>query len=230
MFLTSCSLSALSKAANELTIAQAASSPTQSANTGTTGLSTSTNDPAVTAQSPLVGSDFLTAYENALESIYATVSPQVVNINVLTSAGDVSEFFQGFNDNPQSQIPQFSQGLGSGFVWDTEGHIVTNNHVVEGASKVEVNFTDGTTVPAEVVGSDPYSDLAVIKVDVSADKLHPVTMADSTQVKVGEIAIAIGNPFGFEGSMTVGNVSGIGRDLPEVQGNLTNGHFIPSRM
>jgi 2-alkenal reductase len=129
----------------------------------------------------------------------------------------------GFNNIPQSQTPQFSSALGSGFVWDKNGDIVSNNHVVDGATKIQVTFSDGTTVPATLVGNDPYSDLAVIKVDVSADMLNPVTMADSTQVKVGEIAIAIGNPYGFEGSMTVGNVSGVGRDLPSSQVDQNSG-------
>jgi 2-alkenal reductase len=218
LFLTACSgiSSALSKTANSLSLAQAAS-PTATAVSGQSSSSASNAAPAQAATVPPASSDFLSAYENALESIYTTVSPQVVNIMVVTSAAnDNQQTFPGFN-NPQSQAPQLSQALGSGFVWDTNGDIVTNNHVVNGASKIEVTFSDGTTVPATVVGTDPYSDLAVIKVNVSADKLHPVTMADSTQVKVGEIAIAIGNPFGFEGSMTVGNVSGIGRDIPTDQ-------------
>jgi S1-C subfamily serine protease len=144
---------------------------------------------------------------------------------VLSPASNVNNFngFPGFNNGPQSQTPQFNQALGSGFIWDTKGDIVTNNHVIDGATKIEVTFSDGTTVPATVVGADPYSDLAVIKVDVSADKLSPVTVADSTQVKVGEIAIAIGNPYGFEGSMTVGTVSGLGRDLPTSQVDQTSG-------
>jgi S1-C subfamily serine protease len=91
---------------------------------------------------------------------------------------------------------------------------VTNNHVVDGADKIEVTFYDGTTVPAERVGVDPDSDLAVVKVDVSADQLHPIEVADSTEVKVGQLAIAIGNPFALEGTMTVGIVSALGRELP----------------
>jgi 2-alkenal reductase len=159
-----------------------------------------------------------------LESLYATVSPQVVNISVLTPA-TVNNFqnFPGFNNNNNNQTQQYSQALGSGFVWDTQGNIVTNNHVVDGATKIEVTFSDGTTVPATIVGQDPYSDLAVIKVSVDASKLSPVTMADSTQLKVGEIAIAIGNPYGFEGSMTVGTVSGLGRDLPTSTTDQTSG-------
>jgi serine protease Do len=94
---------------------------------------------------------------------------------------------------------------------------------VDGATDIQVTFSDGTTVPATVVGTDPYSDLAVIKVDASTDKLNPVTMADSTKVKVGEIAIAIGNPYGLEGTMTVGNVSAIGRDLPSSRVDQNSG-------
>jgi 2-alkenal reductase len=124
------------------------------------------------------------------------------------------ENLPGFGDNPESQIPQFSSAVGSGFVWDNEGHIVTNNHVVDSATDIQVTFSNGTMVPATLVGSDPYSDLAVIKVDVPADQLFPVSMGDSTLVKVGEIAIAIGNPYGLEGTMTVGNVSALGRSLP----------------
>jgi S1-C subfamily serine protease len=91
---------------------------------------------------------------------------------------------------------------------------VTNNHVVSGADKIEVTFSDGSTVPATLVGADPDSDLAVLKVDMSADKLHPVQMADSKSIQVGQLAIAIGNPFGLEGSMTTGIISALGRSLP----------------
>ena len=231
MLLSACSgvTAALSKTASQLNVAQAATQPsganpsssgsTASTSSSTTSTTTTTAPAAITG-----GSDLLTAYESTLESIYTTVSPQVVNIMVLTPT-TVSNLqnFPGFNNNPQSQTPQYSSALGSGFIWDTKGDIVTNNHVVDGATKIEVTFSDGTTVPATIVGQDPYSDLAVIKVDVSASKLVPVTMADSTQLKVGEIAIAIGNPYGFEGSMTVGTVSGLGRDLPTSQVDQASG-------
>jgi S1-C subfamily serine protease len=91
---------------------------------------------------------------------------------------------------------------------------VTNNHVVNGADKIEVTFSDGTTVPGTVVGTDPASDLAVLKVEVPAGQLYPVRMADSTQVRVGQLAVAIGNPFGLENTMTAGIVSALGRSLP----------------
>jgi 2-alkenal reductase len=109
-------------------------------------------------------------------------------------------------------------GSGSGFVWDTEGHIVTNNHVVESASRIEVTFADGTTAKAKVVGTDPDNDLAVIKVDVLASRLHPVELGDSDALHVGQWAIAIGNPFGFEQTMTTGIVSGLGRVVQQQSG------------
>jgi serine protease Do len=219
ILLSACSgiTSAYSNSPNQVSVAQAApQTSTANQSTGSTNL-TNVNTAGTTntsAQAQITANlDLLSAYESTLEAIYTSVSPQVVNISVLTPATSGNfPTFPGFN-NQQSQ-PQYSSALGSGFVWDTNGDIVTNNHVVDGATKIEVTFSDGTTVPANIVGQDPYSDLAVIKVNVSASMLHPVTMADSTQVKVGEIAIAIGNPYGFEGSMTVGTVSGLGRDLP----------------
>jgi serine protease Do len=166
--------------------------------------------------------DLLAAYQGTLENIYTTVSPSVVNIQVVeqvASSGSDSNAIPGFPffglPQGQDQQPQqqFQRALGSGFVWDQQGHIVTNNHVVSGANKIEVTFSDGTMVPATLVGADPDSDLAVLKVDVSADKLHPVQMADSKSIQVGQLAIAIGNPFGLEGSMTTGIVSAVGRSL-----------------
>ncbi len=166
----------------------------------------------------------MAAYENALMNVYETVGPQVVNIMVQTETNPTDlQNIPGLEDMPDLQIPEFNQGLGSGFIWDTNGNIVTNNHVVDGATEIQVTFSDGTTVPASIVGADPYSDLAVIKVDAPADLLNPVTMGDSNQLKVGEIAIAIGNPFGLDGTMTVGNVSALGRSLPSSRADLNSG-------
>lgn len=166
----------------------------------------------------------LAAYEGALENVYTQVNPSVVNIRVVqqqsASGLDLGQLPFGFN-SPQDnspQSPQFSQALGSGFVWDSQGHIVTNNHVVEGANKIEVTFADGTTLPATLVGANSYSDLAVIKVEGAPDLLHPVQLANSSQVKVGGLAIAIGNPYGLEGTMTVGIISALGRTLPANDG------------
>jgi S1-C subfamily serine protease len=117
-------------------------------------------------------------------------------------------------NNDQPTLPEMNQALGSGFVWDTQGHIVTNNHVAGNATEIQVTFADGVTVPAELVGTDPDSDLAVIKVDPKGLDLNPVEVADSSDVKVGQFAVAIGNPFGLNGTMTFGIVSALGRSLP----------------
>ncbi len=108
------------------------------------------------------------------------------------------------------------------------GHIVTNHHVVAGADRVSVTFADDTTVPAKVVGTDPHGDLAVVKVDLPAERLQPVHMADSTHVKVGQLAVAIGNPFGLQSTMTVGFVSALGRVLRADSGDEEQpGYTIP---
>jgi serine protease Do len=161
------------------------------------------------AQQSTLPATSLAAYQQTLEQIYQKVNPSVVNINVIETATTiVPRRFGG------SGVPVQQTALGSGFVWDTQGHIVTNNHVIDGASKISVTFADGTSATAKVVGADPNSDLAVIQVNVPASKLQPVELADSSQLMVGQVAIAIGNPYGFSGSMTVGIVSGLERSLP----------------
>ncbi|RZN34777.1 MAG: PDZ domain-containing protein [Methanophagales archaeon ANME-1-THS] len=102
---------------------------------------------------------------------------------------------------------------GSGFVYDQEGHIVTNNHVVEDADAIEVTFPDGTIAQAVLVGTDPYSDLAVIRVDSPSELLYPLPLGRSSDLLVGESVMAIGNPFGLSNSMSLGIVSQLGRDL-----------------
>lgn len=107
-----------------------------------------------------------------------------------------------------------SNSAGSGFVFDKEGHIITNNHVVKDTKKIDVTFIDGRSYRAEVIGTDQYADIAVIKIDVNSEKLSPLTLGDSSSLKVGEQIAAIGNPFGLSGSMTSGIVSQLGRLLP----------------
>jgi serine protease Do len=152
--------------------------------------------------------------EATLSGIYENVNPSVVSIQVTEKVSSMSQQLPFYGMTPQTPGDQYQQGAGSGFVWDTEGHIVTNNHVVKDADKITVQFSDGTIAPAELVGTDADSDLAVIKVDVPAARLHPVTVADSTQVHVGQLSVAIGNPFALENTMTVGFVSAVGRSMP----------------
>jgi S1-C subfamily serine protease len=135
-----------------------------------------------------------------LTSVYQTVNPSVVNIQVTKEVQQLGSSYQ--------------YGEGSGFVYDAEGRIITNNHVVDGATKVEVTFYDDVVLPATVVATDPGSDLAVIKVNADPSELHPVSLADSSQLEVGQRAIAIGNPFGLEGTLTAGIISALGRTLP----------------
>ena len=111
-----------------------------------------------------------------------------------------------------------SNSVGSGFIFDKEGHIITNNHVVKDAKKIDVTFIDGTSYRAEIIGTDPYADIAVIKIDVNSKKLYPILIGDSSKLKVGEQIAAIGNPFGLSGSMTSGIVSQLGRLLPSGAG------------
>ena len=181
----------------------------------------------------------IAAYENTLTNVYEKVNPSVVFISV-----KVDQDLPGFNlegmpdlpfehpeipGNPDApeppDLPPFGYGSGSGFVWDQAGHIVTNNHVVDGAVEIDVIFADGTNIPAELVGADPYSDLAVIKVDLDASQLAPIEVTDSRDLKVGELAIAIGNPFGLDGTMTVGIVSALGRTLPAGNDMLAGQRF-----
>jgi len=179
--------------------------------------------PVVDTSKPIVGavttSPSLSDFESTLESIYQTVNPSVVSISVIEGAspttsnnGRVPGFQFGFGNNQGAQPVQ--QALGSGFIWDTNGDIVTNNHVIAGATSIEVTFSDGTTVPAKLVGADPNADLAVVKVNVSSNKLNPVILADSSQVKVGQVVIAIGNPYGLSNTMTEGIISALDRSLP----------------
>jgi 2-alkenal reductase len=135
-----------------------------------------------------------------LVTLYNQVSPGVVTIFTYTEIGPPH------NDN----IPS---GQGSGFVIDEQGYIVTNMHVVADADQIEVDLLSGAKGWAELVGSDPDSDLAVLKVDLPEEALTPLPLGDSDEVEVGEFVVAIGNPFGLSGSMTVGVVSAVGRTL-----------------
>jgi len=138
----------------------------------------------------------LSVVQKTYQTIYTEVNPSVVNIQVTESYGWTT-----------------ATGEGSGFVWDEKGNIVTNNHVIDNANNITVVFSDGTTTTAKVVGSDPQSDLAVIKVDPDLVFLAPVQMGDSQAVKVGDLVIAIGNPYGLSGTMTQGIVSALSRSL-----------------
>jgi putative serine protease PepD len=117
--------------------------------------------------------------------------------------------------NSNSPFPgaQGSSALGTGWVYDSKGNIVTNEHVVDGATGVTVKFSDGSTFKGTVVGTDPSTDLAVVHVNAPASKLLPLTLADSSNVAVGDGVVAIGNPFGLDGTVTSGIVSALNREI-----------------
>jgi S1-C subfamily serine protease len=142
--------------------------------------------------------------DQVLTALYQRVSPGVVSI--LATIAD-------------------SAATGSGFVYDLQGHIITNYHVIEDATDLEVDFPSGLKTRAEIVGTDLDSDLAVLKVDVAKEDLHPVPVGDSNQLTVGQTVIAIGNPFGLNGTMTVGIVSAKGRTLESMRESSTSGSY-----
>ena len=168
------------------------------------------NEPEQVAASEASASLMLAAFERVLSGIYEDVVPSVVYIRVPTSANNSLRRMQGVPD-------EFLWNAGSGFVWDDQGHILTNHHVVEEVSgrrnAVTVIFADSTQVKGTVVGSDPHSDLAVIKLEETDLDLKPVVLGDSSKVKVGQLTVAIGAPFGQEFTMTSGIVSGVGRNI-----------------
>jgi 2-alkenal reductase len=145
---------------------------------------------------PAQNQGFSPELESALINLYQRTNPSVVHILVYLSLSDV--------------LPL---GSGSGFVYDNTGHIVTNNHVVEDGVVYEVVFWDGSRRRAEVVGRDVDSDLAVIKVDSLPEGSSPLPLGNSDQIQVGEFVVAIGNPFGEQGSMAMGIISGLSRSL-----------------
>ncbi|NPV85378.1 MAG: PDZ domain-containing protein [Anaerolineae bacterium] len=157
--------------------------------------------PTVAPQSPVVS---LFTEQEALINLYERVNPGVVSIQTISQMGGAQ---------------------GSGFVYDKEGHIVTNYHVVENATDLVINFSSGLKVRGKVIGNDLDSDLAVIKVDVSPEDLAPVPLGDSDKVKVGQLVVAIGNPYGLSSTMTLGIVSAKGRTLESFRETPEGGTF-----
>lgn len=163
--------------------------------------------PAVATQSAnVVTITGLSGEQDQFVSIYKNVSPGVVSIKTYDASGK-------------------ELGLGSGWVYSSDGYIVTNNHVVDGAAKLEVDFASGFKTYGEVVGTDTHADLAVIKITVPADELTPLALGDSDLLNVGQIVVAIGNPFGLDSTMTTGIVSALGRSMPSGTSSAPGGGF-----
>ena len=179
-----------------------------------------------------------TDLEARLSELYEEANPGVVSVRVtekveLPAIGLEGIPFSPFNpfnpfgvpDVTPERPPLYQHGQGSGFVYDTQGHIVTNYHVAGRAERIAVVFSDGASYEARLVGGDPDADLAVIQVDRPADELHPLPLGDSDALKVGEMVAAIGNPFGLSGTMTTGIISALGRTLPSQATTLDGQQF-----
>src|ERR687888_1848061 len=176
------------------------------------GNATTIVQPASASGSPTAATKTL-----SVNGVYSAARDGVVEITTTSNSAssDNSPF-------PFGGGSQRSKAQGSGFVYDTDGHIITNDHVVSGASSISVTFADGSKYSAKVVGADPSSDLAVLKVNAPSSKLHPLTLGDSSKLEVGQGVVAIGSPFGLEETVTSGIVSALNRDI-----SSTNNFTIP---
>jgi 2-alkenal reductase len=173
-------------------------SPAEATLPAATQLPASTS-PAINLTSPQITDQFEIT-QGDLISLYNIVSPGVVTIWT-------------FDESTAGLASTLPTGQGSGFVIDDQGYIMTNHHVVNGADEIEVDFPSGAKAWAELIGTDPDSDLAVLRVNIDQQFLNPLPLGDSDGVRVGEFVVAIGNPFGLRGTMTVGIISAIGRTL-----------------
>jgi S1-C subfamily serine protease len=173
---------------------------------GTTTIREVTPSPYLSA-----ASSFAAGKPLSISEIYDRSAPGVVQITSTSRTVEVDPFF-GFG------VPRVQRGLGSGFVYDKAGYILTNYHVVRGAQKIQVSFSNNDSMKARVVGVDPSTDLAVLKVDADSRALRPLPLGNSDAVKVGQAVVAIGNPLGYDRSVTAGIVSALDRPLQSPNG------------
>ena len=191
---------------------QAVTSEVLSSTTSSLPTAATMAEPVAAAE--LDANDIVAAQEQVMINIYQDLLPSVVHIRV-SSRLDTGSLSPSNPRIPPAQDPRdfFQQGEGSGFIWDDDGHIVTNNHVIQDADRVIVTFADRVQIEAKVIGTDPDSDLAVLELVEKKEGSRPVTLGDSDTLQVGQMAVAIGNPFGQQFTMTTGIVSALGRTI-----------------
>jgi S1-C subfamily serine protease len=166
-------------------------------------------EPRPIAQRP---DDKLGADEQATIDVFAKFSRSVVHITSLES----------HKDRMTLDVTEIPQGTGTGFVWDEAGYIVTNFHVVQGGDRASVTLNDSSTYPAQIVGTAPDKDIAVLKIDAPPQKLQRLPVGQSAALKVGQKVLAIGNPFGLDQTLTTGVISGLGRGIKACRGGRSS--------
>jgi S1-C subfamily serine protease len=174
-----------------------------------------TEEPVVTPEvqipsnsRPIAPVTIVTAEEDHTINLFQETVPSVVFITTTNLR----------EDHWSMNIMEIPRGTGSGFIWDKDGHIVTNFHVVQGADRFQITLADQSSWPAIIVGAEPNKDLAILKIDVPEDQLIPIAVGSSDNLRVGQSVYAIGNPFGLDHSLTTGIISALGREITSVSG------------
>jgi len=175
---------------------------------GLTALATAERSEHAVRPRPVAPRAELTDAERSVTELFEEVSPSVVYITSLTLRRD---FFR-------LNVMEIPSGTGSGFIWDDRGHVVTNFHVIRGGNRAEITLADHTTWEGTVVGVAPEKDLAVLRIDAPSESLRPLVVGASGDLKVGQNVLAIGNPFGFDQTLTTGIISALGREIDSMAG------------
>ncbi len=170
-------------------------------------------DPASAAARPVDARGDLGADEKATIHLFREASRSVVYITSIALRRDFFSF----------DVTEIPQGTGSGFVWDGAGHVITNFHVIQGASAAQVTLDDQTSYPAKLVGTEPDKDIAVLRIETKGAELKPIRIGTSADLQVGQKVFAIGNPFGLDQTLTTGIISALGREIKSVSGRPITG-------
>ena len=175
---------------------------------GLTALATSQQSEPEAGSRPVASRTHLTTAERSVTALFEKASPSVVNVTAIALRRDRFRF----------NVMEIPQGAGSGFVWDADGHVVTNYHVIRDGSRAEITLADHSTWEATLVGTAPEKDLAVLRIAAPREKLVPLSIGASANLLVGQTVLAIGNPFGFDQTLTTGIISALGREINSMDG------------